>query len=115
MYRRNDARSDSSSYHRFELRVGGEVKIARAELNLYGEIRQKRYDGVVLNRRTGEHIEPLNRYLYGGGKLEVAVWRGLSAGLEGKLRFKNSTYPPYDYDRYSAGLFVRWAGTVGKS
>jgi hypothetical protein len=108
----SDARSDTSTYLLLNGQVGGALKLWAVDLDLSGGYKYRRYYGLKQLPEDGTTVYPENTYVTVDGKLSFPIWRDLSGYVRGVLRFKNSTYAPYDYDRYTAHAGLRWRSSV---
>lgn len=108
----NQARSDTSTYMKTGAGLFTELKIFFADLKLDGEYDYKKYYGLQEKPADETLIYPENTYYKFSGSLEIPVWRELSFDLRGALYLKDSTFPSYDYDRYTVSMRFQWHGDL---
>jgi hypothetical protein len=104
----NAARSDSASYVYGRMRVDGEVKLGAVALELGAAAAYRKYRGIREHPHTREKLYPENTYLFADSELTFPLPLNFELALRGKLRFKTSTYPSYEYDRHTVGIRLRW-------
>ncbi len=103
----NEARSDSSDYLDIEAGIGAEIKLGLFSLELGGAVSRREYGG-VRKHPEGFLVSPRNRYYKGDIELEIPMPWELDLDIGTRLRFKDSTYPSYDYDYHSVYSQLTW-------
>lgn len=108
----NNAGSDTSSYLYGKAAVDGEIKLGMFALELAGGVAYRKYQGIRRHPHTRALLYPENKYVIANAEFEVPLPLNFELALRGKLRFKTSTYPSYEYDRHTVGARLTWRDRV---
>lgn len=110
----NYVKSDVYSYNYFAIGAGAGFKLWRSTLFTSVTYASKDFIGWVEHPHTSDLIDVKNRYVYTYGSWSMPIVADLSVKVKGKLRFKDSTNPSYDWNRHTIGIDLVWASTMGK-
>ncbi|MGM0442963.1 MAG: hypothetical protein ACQEQV_02125 [Fibrobacterota bacterium] len=107
----NSAKNDTASYAQIEGAADLDFEIRRVDIDLGASLRKKVYGAEKINPHSGVTVTPVNRYLYTSMGIGIPLFGNFDLDLDGKLRFKESTYPTFDYDRHTLGVALSWDGS----
>ncbi len=110
----NYVKSSPFSYNYTAIGAGANVKIWKSSLYMSISYATKNFLGEVEHPQTGEMLKVENNYFYTYGSLSIPIVADLSLKINGKLRFKESTNPSYEWNRHTVGAKLVWSSTLGK-
>lgn len=113
-YEGNFVKEDQFSYHYFGIGGGAGMKFWETSLNLSLSYATKQFLGWMAHPHTGELIDVSNSYFYTSGSYTIPLVADLSLRFHGKLRFKESNNPGFEWNRHTVGAKLVWRSTFGK-
>lgn len=115
-YEGNFSDKVSESYNMFGLTAGMEFKLLIMSLDIAGRLAQKNFSTEIEHpQENGVMIKPVNKYAYLISSLNIPIISDLDFEIGGKLRFKGSNNPGYDYDRHSLSAKLKWNSRLGSN
>ncbi|MGM0461511.1 MAG: hypothetical protein ACQEQ4_03730 [Fibrobacterota bacterium] len=107
----NTANNDTASYWQIEAATDIDFEIHEVDLDLGASLRKKTYGADKTHPHTGLPIRPVNRYFYTWMGVGFPLFGNFELDIDGKFRFKDSTYPTFDYDRHTLDISLSWDGS----
>jgi hypothetical protein len=104
----NTAHNDTASYRQIEAAADIDFEIHEVDLDLGASLRKKTYGADKTHPHSGLSVRPVNRYFYTWMGVGFPLFGNFELDIDGKLRFKDSTYPTFDYDRHTLDISLSW-------
>lgn len=113
-YEGNFSNDLSENYNLVNVALGMELKMFRMSFNILPSLSQKRFTTEIDHPHDdGRKIIPINKYFKLNSSLKIPIISDLGVVIGGKLRFKNSNNPTYDYNRHTFYVRLKWDSTIG--
>ncbi len=110
----NYVNSSIYSYTYLAIGAGTNLKLWKTSLYMSLSYASKEFHGEMKHPHTGELIKAKNNYFYSYGSFTIPIVSDLSLKINGKLRFKSSSNPSFDWNRHTIGAKLVWYSTMGK-
>jgi hypothetical protein len=105
----NDLAEDTVvSYTEFSVSAKTELKFWQMSLDFTVGPAYRKFRAEVPHPQGNTLLQAENKYIRIGCNLDIPIWRGLSANINGKLRLKDSNNPTYDYNRHTFTIGLKW-------
>ncbi len=101
------------SYNMFTFGSGLNLKVLRTSINTFAKYSRKIYMQERDNDSVGTVVPYYNRYDC-GVLVTVPVIEYLDFRLGAKLRFRDSNWPNFDYDRHTFFIGLEWNSSIGR-
>lgn len=111
-YEGNFAQCEEEKYNRFTATIGTNFKLLITIFSLDAAYSQKRYTTQRIHPNSNKLIDIKTNYFIIKPNLTIPIISDLFIEIGGKLRFRNSNYPTYDYDRHTAYSRILWNSSI---
>lgn len=113
-YEGNFSIDESENFHLIQVALGLDFKLLRMSLHISPALSQKKYTLETTHPHDDEiKIIPNNKYFKLESNLNIPIISDLKFVIGGKVRFKNSNNPMYDYNRNTCYARLKWESSVG--
>lgn len=107
-YELKDAFFREDDFNRFSIPVKLQMKIYKFNIESEVEVSKKLYQNERINELTNNIVSPYYNRLSLGADISVPLVSHLSVNVGGKLRFRDSNWASFNYNRHTCHLFLTW-------
>lgn len=111
-YEGNFAYGEEEAFNKLTGTIGTDLKLLITTLSLDLSYSQKIYNTKRNHPNTNDLIDLKTNYIIIKSDITIPIISDLFIEVGGKLRFRNSNYPTYDYNRHTAYARILWNSSI---
>lgn len=113
-YEFTDAYHRKNDFNRVSLPLSLNVKFFRADIDSEIELSKKLYKNERIESISNKVVLPYYNRITLGSDISIPLISNLSVIVGGKLRFRDSNWQQFDYNRHTCHLLLQWQHEVDR-